>query len=120
MYSPMVMNHILIKILEPVLMHFKKMLFRFTTQMNSLDALLRVCERVRTPGESLLEAYKPKMFDYKIAGRSVADIGCDPILHMRHFQVRGNVCGCTCLADVDIALTNRRQRVGRGYDIHVL
>lgn len=56
-------------------------------KMNSLDALLHVCELVGTPGESLLAGYEARAFaEGEVAGRPVADIGCEPILHMRHFQ----------------------------------
>jgi len=55
-------------------------------KMNTLAALQMVCERVGTPaGEAMLEAYKPKPYEEKIGGKSVAQAGCVPILHMRHF-----------------------------------
>lgn len=49
-------------------------------------ALLSVCAKVGTPGEALLEGYRPLEYTEKIDGRSVASIGCEPILHMRGFQ----------------------------------
>ena len=49
-------------------------------------ALLKVCDRFGTPGQALLEAYKPKQYMELVNGRSVAEAGCEPILHMRDFQ----------------------------------
>lgn len=42
--------------------------------------------QIGTPGEALLEAYKPRPYAELINGKSVASAGCVPILHMRHFQ----------------------------------
>ena len=50
------------------------------------SALLSVCDRIGTPGEFMLEAYKPKSYAETIGGRSMAIAGCEPILHMRDFQ----------------------------------
>lgn len=55
-------------------------------QMNSLDVLMSVCAKVGTPGEALLEAYRPKAYVELVNGRSLASAGCEPILHMRGFQ----------------------------------
>lgn len=55
-------------------------------KMNTLQALLSVCGKVGTKGEALLEGYRPREYTEKIDGRSVAAIGCEPILHMRGFQ----------------------------------
>jgi quinolinate synthase len=55
-------------------------------QMNSLDALLSVCAKIGTPGEALLEAYRPRAYAELLGGRSLASAGCEPILHMRAFQ----------------------------------
>lgn len=56
-------------------------------KMNSLEALLSVCARIGTPGEALLEAYRPRAYVQPMAdGRSIAAAGCEPILHMRSFQ----------------------------------
>jgi quinolinate synthase len=56
-------------------------------QMNSLRSLLKVCHQV--PDErGVLSAFQAGRFNlYTPLGRSVADVGCEPILHMRHFQV---------------------------------
>ncbi|XP_078432643.1 quinolinate synthase [Wolffia australiana] len=55
-------------------------------KMNSLSSLLRIC--CQLPDEkNLLMDYEAKRFSSTTPkGRSVADIGCEPILHMRHFQ----------------------------------
>ena len=55
-------------------------------QMNSLDALMSVCAKIGTPGEALLEAYRPRAYVEQVNGRSLASAGCEPILHMRGFQ----------------------------------
>lgn len=56
-------------------------------KMNSLDALLRVCNLIATPLEHSLDLQQARRLDTSsISGMSVADLGCEPILHMRHFQ----------------------------------
>ncbi|CAL8471866.1 g11408 [Coccomyxa elongata] len=56
-------------------------------KMNSLDALLGVCAKIGTPGEALLEAFRPRAYTEPMAdGRSIAAAGCEPILYMRGFQ----------------------------------
>ncbi len=42
--------------------------------------------QVGTPGEALLSANTPRPYAERIAGKTVAQAGCVPILHMRHFQ----------------------------------
>lgn len=55
-------------------------------KMNSLAALMMVAQCVGDPaGEALLEGYKPRAYTSKIAGKSIAQGGCEPILHMRYF-----------------------------------
>ena len=54
--------------------------------ISSCRALLSVCEKIGTPGEALLAAYKPRVYTDRIEGRSMAEVGCEPILHMRGFQ----------------------------------
>ncbi|PNT65218.1 hypothetical protein BRADI_4g39020v3 [Brachypodium distachyon] len=55
-------------------------------KMNSLAALLNVCQQL--PDEdNRLSVYKANRFNAKTAlGKLVAEVGCEPILHMRHFQ----------------------------------
>lgn len=57
-------------------------------RMNTLSALRSICERVGEPaGEAMLTAFKPKPYAEPMAsGKTVAQAGCVPILHMRHFQ----------------------------------
>ncbi len=55
------------------------------------SALLSVCDKIGSPGEALLESYKPKAYTERINGRSVAAVGCEPILHMRDFQRTGRL-----------------------------
>ncbi len=62
-------------------------------------AVLRVCDRFATPGEALLEAYRPKQYKELINGRSVAEAGCEPILHMRDFQ-RSKALSDSLVADI--------------------
>ena len=53
-------------------------------KMNSLDALFDVLEAVGTDRD--MRPLEPKKYTELINGRTAADIGCEPILHMRHFQ----------------------------------
>lgn len=56
-------------------------------KMNSLSALMSVCERVGSDAqEDELPAWKPKPYAERINGKSIAQAGCRSILHMRHFQ----------------------------------
>ncbi|GBG61338.1 hypothetical protein CBR_g20372 [Chara braunii] len=59
-------------------------------KMNSLNALLRVCQWIGTDSEVMLSAYKPRLVRDQVGGRSLVDLGCTPILHMRHFQKTGS------------------------------
>lgn len=52
---------------------------------------MSVCNRVGTPGEVLLEAYKPRAYTETVNGRSMASAGCEPILYMRDFQSSGRL-----------------------------
>ena len=52
---------------------------------------MSVCNRIDTPGEALLEAYKPRAYTETVNGRSIASAGCEPILHMRAFQSSGQL-----------------------------
>lgn len=56
-------------------------------KMNSLHALLDVCSRVETPDEDLtLSPWKPRAYSERVDGKTMAQAGCIPILHMRGFQ----------------------------------
>ncbi|KAL5064564.1 hypothetical protein RYX36_026301 [Vicia faba] len=55
-------------------------------KMNSLSSLLTVCHHLPDE-ENRLSAYKAERFKLQTPnGQSVADVGCEPILHMRNFQ----------------------------------
>ncbi|XP_021749987.1 quinolinate synthase, chloroplastic-like [Chenopodium quinoa] len=55
-------------------------------KMNSLSALLKVCQNLPND-RHVLSAYEAGRFSSEtVNGRSIADVGCEPILHMRHFQ----------------------------------
>jgi quinolinate synthase len=60
-------------------------------KMNSLRALMSVCNKVNTPAATLLEPYKPMEYTESVNGRSMAEAGCEPILHMRAFQKTGRL-----------------------------
>lgn len=60
-------------------------------KMNSLDALLTVLERVKSGEPGALAGFAPRTYDEQIAGRSVADLGSEPILYMRHLQRSGQL-----------------------------
>ncbi|CAI9112788.1 OLC1v1013280C1 [Oldenlandia corymbosa var. corymbosa] len=55
-------------------------------KMNSLNSLLKVCHSLPNNKSNLL-AYEAGRFSLKTPnGKLIADVGCEPILHMRHFQ----------------------------------
>ena len=56
-------------------------------KMNSLDALRDVVAAVGTQRD--LHGFEPRKYAEPIGGRSAADLGTEPILHMRHFQRTG-------------------------------
>ncbi len=58
-------------------------------KMNDLDALFDVLERADDP--AVLKAFAPHVYRETIGGRTVADLGSEPILHMRHFQRTGRL-----------------------------
>ncbi|KAG0601934.1 hypothetical protein M758_11G149000 [Ceratodon purpureus] len=60
-------------------------------KMNTLDSLLRVCRLVGTAGEPLLTAHHARAYTALIDGQTLGDLGCEPILHMRHFQASGSL-----------------------------
>jgi quinolinate synthase len=57
-------------------------------KMNSLDALFAVLEQLGEPPKNLLPLLPRKSLE-TIKGRSMAELGGEPILHMRHFQRTG-------------------------------
>lgn len=52
-------------------------------KMNSLDALLGVLRRIETEPRTRLAAFEPKHYEERIAGKTMAELGGVPILHMR-------------------------------------
>jgi quinolinate synthase len=69
-------------------------------KMNSLAALMRVAGLVGDPaGEALLGAQAPRAYAERVGGRTMAQAGCVPILHMRGFQ-RGGQLPEELVADV--------------------
>jgi len=58
-------------------------------KINSLDALLSILSRVAKANSSAnsdLAKFAPRNYSETIGGRSFAEVGTVPILHMRHFQ----------------------------------
>ncbi|KAL2243916.1 UNVERIFIED_CONTAM: Quinolinate synthase, chloroplastic [Sesamum indicum] len=56
-------------------------------KMNSLESLLKVCRSLPHDKENI-SAYEAGRFSLQTPnGKLIADVGCEPILHMRHFQV---------------------------------
>jgi len=56
-------------------------------KMNSLEALFDVVEGVKNNTD--LQAYEPKKYSDTINDRTIASLGGEPILFMRHFQSNG-------------------------------
>lgn len=55
--------------------------------MNSLSSLLKVCQQLPDETNSLA-TYEAERYKLQTPnGKSIADVGCEPILHMRQFQV---------------------------------
>ncbi|KAL6524540.1 hypothetical protein OROHE_016211 [Orobanche hederae] len=55
-------------------------------KMNSLGSLLKVCRSLPHEKDNL-SAYEAGRFSLQTPnGKLIADVGCEPILHMRHFQ----------------------------------
>ena len=61
-------------------------------KMNSLSALMSVAERCGSDaGRTLLTGHHPRVYADMVGGRSMAEAGCEPILHMRGFQKSGKL-----------------------------
>jgi quinolinate synthase len=60
-------------------------------KMNSLQALLGLLERIDTEPQSSLVPFEPRKYAQEIRGRTAADLGGEPILHMRAFQRSGEL-----------------------------
>lgn len=63
-------------------------------KMNSLDALFDLLRQLPPAGvaePTRLTIFHPSVYAERIQGRSVADVGGEPILHMRGFQKSGHI-----------------------------
>lgn len=60
-------------------------------KMNSLDALFDVATRVDAVPGATLAPYHPRKYVELVGGRTAAEVGGEPILHMRHFQRTGEL-----------------------------
>ncbi|MGB5366637.1 MAG: quinolinate synthase NadA [Polyangiales bacterium] len=60
-------------------------------KMNSLQALLGLLERIDVEPKSSLVPFEPRKYVQEIRGRTAADLGGEPILHMRAFQRSGEL-----------------------------
>ena len=58
-------------------------------KMNSLRSLIALLERVEVDPASTLVPFEPRKYVQQIRGRTAADLGGEPILHMRGFQRSG-------------------------------
>lgn len=54
--------------------------------MNSLTSLLKVCNSLPLGKDGLTQYEAGRVNLPTPKGKSIADVGCEPILHMRHFQ----------------------------------
>lgn len=60
-------------------------------KMNSLHALLGLLKRLDVEPRSNLVPFEPRKYSQEIRGRTAADLGGEPILHMRAFQRTGEL-----------------------------
>jgi quinolinate synthase len=60
-------------------------------KMNSLQALISLLERIDAEPPSSLVPFEPRKYVQEIRGRTAADLGGEPILHMRAFQRSGEL-----------------------------
>ena len=61
-------------------------------KMNTLSALLSVAQKSGTAaGRAFLTPFRPRIYADTVGGRSMAEVGCEPILHMRAFQQSGQL-----------------------------
>jgi quinolinate synthase len=60
-------------------------------KMNDLEALFGVVETIGTDRQQDLQSYAPRKYTEQVGGRSAAEVGTEPILHMRHFQRTGKL-----------------------------
>lgn len=60
-------------------------------KMNSLRSLIALLQRVEVDPASTLVPFEPRKYVQQIRGRTAADLGGEPILHMRGFQRSGTL-----------------------------
>jgi quinolinate synthase len=65
-------------------------------KMNSLDALIELLRALPDAGGSgeepkRLHVFHPNAYPELVAGRAIADLGGEPILHMRGFSKTGHI-----------------------------
>jgi quinolinate synthase len=60
-------------------------------KMNSLRALIALLERLDVDSPTNLLPFEPRKYVQEIQGRKAADLGGEPILHMRSFQRTGEL-----------------------------
>jgi quinolinate synthase len=60
-------------------------------KMNSLRALIALLRRLDVEPDSALVPFEPRKYVQQIRGRTAADLGGEPILHMREFQRAGEL-----------------------------
>ena len=60
-------------------------------KMNSLDALMDLVDRFGDEQPKRLVQFYPRKYTDRIAGKTAAELGGQPILHMRHFQHNGEL-----------------------------
>ena len=58
-------------------------------KMNTLDSLMDVV--AKTPNPSSLLNFEPEKYAEQLDGRTIAEVGGEPILFMRHFQRQGSM-----------------------------
>jgi quinolinate synthase len=67
-------------------------------KMNSLDALFDVIDE-HARGAHGLSRFHPRIYAERVDGKTVAELGSEPILHMRHFG-RSGALSDALVADV--------------------
>lgn len=60
-------------------------------KMNSLDALMDLLHRIGVEHDDVLAPFHPRSHPELVEGRTAADLGAEPIQHMRHFQRTGRL-----------------------------
>ena len=65
-------------------------------KMNSLEALEKLAEHIGVTLEEgrdrqSLQKFHPKAYSELLDGNTIAEVGGEPILHMRHFQSKGTL-----------------------------